>query len=160
MLTHSHDLSKTGYCLLLPLELYVLLLRHLFSFAMLIGGIQQVTMWRFCLVVMIMHLVFCEFRDMWFGSVHSTRHVLVRSVRSEWQEWMELSSANSSHRARMNKGTSCMYRENKSEPNTGPCGTPYFKGSKSDLELFTQTSCCRFDRNKEINLRVPFDSPL
>ena len=56
------------------------------------------------------------------------------------------------------KGKSFMYRENKSGPNTEPCGTPYFKGSKSDLELFTQTSCCRFDRNEETSLRVSFNS--
>ena len=68
-------------------------------------------------------------------------------------------SANSLHRAQMNKGKSFMYRENKSGSHTEPCGTPYFKGSKSDLELFMQTSCYRFDRNEETNLRVSCDSP-
>ena len=47
-------------------------------------------------------------------------------------------------------------QENKSGPNIEHCGAPYFMGSKSDLESFTQTSCCRFDRNEETNLRVSF----
>ena len=46
-----------------------------------------------------------------------------------------MSSANNSRRTRVNKGKSFTYRENKSGPNTEPCGTPYVKGSKSDLDF-------------------------
>ena len=57
-----------------------------------------------------------------------------------------VSSANSSHKAFMNKGESFLEREKRSGPNTEPCGTPYFTGRKSDLIVFRQTNCPRFDR--------------
>ena len=61
-----------------------------------------------------------------------------------------MSSANSSHKAFMNKGKSFMQREKRSGPNTEPCGIPYFMGRKSDLIVFIQTSYSRFDKNEEI----------
>ena len=85
-----------------------------------------------------------------------------RSVRFELLEWMEVSSANSSHRAGMNKGKSFMYRENKSGPNTEPCGTPYFKGSKVGVQklicfkmrsnVFVNCFSSGFERTERIDI--------
>ena len=57
-----------------------------------------------------------------------------RLFRSERLEWIVVSSANSSHKAFMNKGKSFMLREKRSGPNT--CGILYFTGRKSDLIVF------------------------